>query len=283
MDTTRSTVERVGDCASADVIYIFVHGAGGSRAMFREHAAAITARVPHCGTVLLDLPGHGARHAEPCNALACIDEVLRVARNAKASRGDQAPRLIYVGGSLGGYVGMEAMKLAEFATLFDAAAILGCGQGVGRKDAGVAARLGLVAMASMPASVGKTGMVRAMVTACKANKHLDSGLVWRTCFTPGMFFDQSDAHVEILRGTDPAAGVAAFAQTGAGRRVLFMHGSKDYASNQAALNEAAGACGRAVVVTDGDHFFTHDERFFDLVMDELGRLATPGEVWGTTA
>jgi pimeloyl-ACP methyl ester carboxylesterase len=104
---------------------LFVHGGGGNRLMFAPHARALAEKSFKC--VLMDLPGHASRLDEQLSmnsACACISAVYAEHFGAVGDK-----KVCYVGGSLGGYIGME--MLGRYPHLFSGAVIAMCGQDVG--------------------------------------------------------------------------------------------------------------------------------------------------------
>ena len=192
------------------------------------------------------------------------------------AEGGRERRLYYAGASLGGYLGMEAMKRPDFVQLFDGAAIVAASQRTGSGDSSVAAQLGLVMMGSVMSTLGKTAAVKAMLSVTRSSKHLSVERTWRTALRDGFFFDKGAGQVSILKASDPLPGVKQFAQ--AGRRIVFLHGSKDHHDNAVALQREAMAAspiaGSIVTeeIAEGDHFFTHDTRHFDKVVNAIARL-----------
>jgi pimeloyl-ACP methyl ester carboxylesterase len=82
-----------------------------------------------------------------------------------------------------------------------------------------------------------------------------------------MFFGQSTQHIEILKQSNPRVSLPRFQGP-----VLFINGSKDHHDSDEVW---AGLLGRSrrLVYEGGDHFFSHDDRFADrLVQDTLDFL-----------
>eukprot|EP00291_Cryptomonas_curvata_P026623 CAMPEP_0172162628 /NCGR_PEP_ID=MMETSP1050-20130122/6784_1 /TAXON_ID=233186 /ORGANISM="Cryptomonas curvata, Strain CCAP979/52" /LENGTH=161 /DNA_ID=CAMNT_0012832653 /DNA_START=132 /DNA_END=614 /DNA_ORIENTATION=- len=108
LDFTR-TIDVLGPAAGTAPAVVFVHGGGSCRTMFLYHAREFAKQGYRC--VLLDLPGHGARMDEPLtmtSAIAAILDAVRLEAPPTAD-GRKPQKPLYIGGSLGGYIGMELL------------------------------------------------------------------------------------------------------------------------------------------------------------------------------
>lgn len=52
-------------------------------------------------------------------------------------------------------------------------------------------------------------------------------------------------------------------------RCLFINGSKDHRDSEQIWLEAAGKDSKLLVYEGADHFFSHDNRFFDRVIEDI--------------
>lgn len=89
------------------VTIIFVHGAGGSRATFREHAQMLADEYGHRG-ILVDLAGHGSRWNEECTLENCENAILEALREHCIKTAEEEAKhgnyTLLLGGSWGGYI-----------------------------------------------------------------------------------------------------------------------------------------------------------------------------------
>jgi pimeloyl-ACP methyl ester carboxylesterase len=104
-------------------IFVFVHGGSGSRTMFLEHAKELNVRYGH-GYVLLDLPGHGSLVGTPLTPDSCAETFGNVLQEC-GIKADSPEKIIYVGGSLGAYLGFRLLD--DFRDTFDGAVLMDCG------------------------------------------------------------------------------------------------------------------------------------------------------------
>ncbi|CAJ1423311.1 unnamed protein product [Effrenium voratum] len=238
--------EAVGGGGAITLVY--VHGGGGSREMFKPHARAMAAKNFRC--VLMDLPGHGARMDEELTMNSALQAIVQVIREyAPPSASGTKP--IYIGGSLGGYVGMEL--LGKFPDLVSMAIITMCGQnvGVGR---GAAASMGLWAFETILPRLGSRKIMSALIGEIRKNGHLPEEAMMECSFRPGMFFGQAMAQVQILKASDPSAALGKFPGP-----ILFVNGSKDHRDSEHLWVEKSQK-GQLIVYEGADHFFSHDDR-----------------------
>eukprot|EP00611_Tribonema_gayanum_P014936 TRINITY_DN264_c0_g1_i2.p1 TRINITY_DN264_c0_g1~~TRINITY_DN264_c0_g1_i2.p1 ORF type:complete len:450 (-),score=74.99 TRINITY_DN264_c0_g1_i2:569-1918(-) len=240
-----------------------------SRLMFARAARALAAHGARC--VLLDLPGHGARMDEPLSLDTAVDTIVATTR-AHAGSGDGGggggggggTKPIYIGGSLGGYIGMEV--LGRHPDLSGAAVILMSGQkvGVGR---GWAASAGLAVMRAFLPLMGSATVLRGLVSQARKNGHISDECLLEISLRPGMFFRQGVQQVDILAASDPLASLPKFPGP-----ILFINGSRDHHDAQDAWRAAARAA--SLIVYEGaDHFFTHDSRFEQRFIDDAWAFA----------
>jgi pimeloyl-ACP methyl ester carboxylesterase len=247
--------------------FVYVHGGGGSRQMFFEHALEMNKRHGY-GAVLLDLPGHGAKVDVPLTLDSCA-EALRTTLEAtgcleKRKDDPQHNKLVYVGGSLGAYVGFYLLD--QFRDSFDGAVLMDCGQNVG-PGASLKAKLGLVMLKWVANKYSNADLMSMMVGVSKKSK-ADYKIV-ETCFGAGNFFEQGGAQVECLKGVAPADHLPHLTFP-----ILFMNGGDDYRdSEQRWLKLCTNPKSELKTYAGGDHFFCHDTRFLDDIFDRMHDLA----------
>eukprot|EP00913_Durusdinium_trenchii_P024332 g22843.t2 len=200
---------------STGLTLLYVHGGGGCRKMFRQHAAAMVKNGFRC--VLMDLPGHGSRMDEVLTMESAINAIVKVIKQHAPLYKGVKP--VYVGGSLGGYIGMEF--LGRHPDLCSCAIITMCGQNVGL-GRGWAAGAGLWVMGTLLPKMGTRQIMSALVAQVRKNGHIPESLFMDDHLRTGMFFGQALAQVEILKETNPQAALGKF--PGA---MLFINGSQE--------------------------------------------------------
>jgi pimeloyl-ACP methyl ester carboxylesterase len=231
---------------------LFVHGGGGSRFMFLPHARDLVEKGPY-QCILLDLPGHGVKMDDPLSLQSAMDWIIEVAKK------HAGPNAVYVGGSLGGYIGMEL--LGRYPTQFKSAVITMCGQDVG-VGAGWTARVALSAFNALLPLMSSDTILNGLVKAARANGHLDADMVFETSVRTGSFFHSGKEQVKILTDSNPRKSLPLFKG-----KILFINGSKDHRDSEHIWK---GLCDGRLIVYDGaDHFFSHDDRFYNQFMNDL--------------
>lgn len=223
--------------------------------MFRQHAQAMVSKGFRC--ILLDLPGHGARMDEPLTLQSSIETIAQTIHNHTAPFNTIKP--IYIGGSLGGYIGMEFLGL--YPDLVSAAIISMCGQnvGVGR---GWAAGLGLAAFKCFIPRLSTATLLKGLVGEAKRNGHIPDASLLEIALRPGMYFGQGVEQVEILCNSNPRPSLEKFHGP-----VLFINGSKDHRDSEKVWKQAAKQ-GELIVYEGADHFFSHDTRYSSRFLDD---------------
>jgi pimeloyl-ACP methyl ester carboxylesterase len=270
--------------------FVFTHAASGCRRMFASYADYLHTHHQH-GYLLIDLPGHGTCVDLPLSLESCVEhvrEILSVCRlflldkNAAAASPE---RLIYVGASLGAYVGFHV--LAELLKdeknnnnnkedvgppqqhprrLFHGAVLMDCGQNVG-PGSGMAARFGLVVLRMLATNSSNYALMKLMLPAITKNiakdnndYHLVDGV-----FGAGMWFDQVANHVQCLQDVAPATLLPHIPIP-----ILYLNGSLDHRDCENKwLNLSAAPHSKLKVYEGGDHFFTHDRRFIDDIFAQI--------------
>jgi len=245
---------------------VFLHGGGGCRTMFRGVAAALVARAA-VRAVLVDLPGHGARMDEPLSMASAVASVrAQAAEFAPPTARGAKP--VYVGGSLGGYIGMEVLGAAPDA--FAGAVIAMAGQDVG-PGRGCAASVGMAAMGLALTWLAPATLLNAMRGAARRNGHIPAAALADT-LRPGFFFQQARAQLDVMRASDPRAALPRY-----GGPVLFVNGSRDHRDSETIWRDAAPR-GRLHVYEGADHFLSHDDRYAARFVDDI--LGLCAEAWG---
>jgi fermentation-respiration switch protein FrsA (DUF1100 family) len=52
-------------------------------------------------------------------------------------------------------------------------------------------------------------------------------------------------------------------------KFLFINGSKDYRDSEEIFLKAAGKKSKLLIYEEGDHFFSHDNRFIDRLVNDI--------------
>lgn len=234
---------------------VYVHGGGSCRVMFRQHAQALASKGLRC--VLLDLPGHGSRMEEPLSMQSAVQSITDTIR--RLAPPCRAVKPVYVGGSLGGYIGMEL--LGQEPELLSAAIITMCGQNVGL-GRGLAASMGLSMLGCVVNMLGQAMLLKGMMGQVRQNGHIPEEVVQEIALRPGMFFRQGTEQVAILRSTNPPAALARYMGP-----VLFINGSKDHRDSEHTW-KAAAEKGKLIVYEGADHFFSHDTRYSERFLQD---------------
>ncbi|KAI9016107.1 Alpha/Beta hydrolase protein [Hyaloraphidium curvatum] len=245
---------------NAQTTVFFAHGGGGCRLMFRPHARHFQSLGYRA--VVFDFPGHGALMDEPLSIESAMRRISHVFEKYGSKGPDTAD--YYVGGSLGGYIGMEF--LGKFPTMFKKAVITMCGQnvGVGR---GMMASAGLMLMGGVSNNLSSATLLSTMRQQTLANKNLDPELLMEL-LRPGFFFGQNNEQIAILRNSHPAAALERYPGP-----VLFINGSKDFRDSEEkwleASNKGNGGKSKLIVYEGADHFFSHDRRYMERFLSDM--------------
>lgn len=244
---------------------IIVHGGGGCRAMYRPLAQFLAKNGVR--SILIDLPGHGGRMREKLNIATCVETIIQTVRSLA---NDPNEKPFYLGGSFGGYVGMEA--LGAHPDAFQGAVIACARQCVGR-GAGIKASVGLWAMTQIQHVMYPKSMIDLMLKVAGNAPNLDPVLLESCSLLPGMYFHAGIEQTTTLRSTNSIPAMTKFSGP-----VLYVDGSEDHHDMDATLlalsqeNErkrnqsipalaSAPPLTTAVIYDKGDHFFSHDIRF----------------------
>ena len=173
-------------------------------------------------------------------------------------------RTIYIGASLGAYTGFHV--LGELKDRFSGAVMMDCGQNVG-PDCSLKASMGLWFLRKVSDSMDNKGMMNAMMSTVKkskANFHLVE-----TCYAGGMFFEQGPRQCDCLHAVSPAVIIPTL-----NFPILFFNGSLDYRDSEDLWLSLCKdkAHSSLKVYEDGDHFFCHDSRFVDDLIDRIDQF-----------
>mmetsp|Transcript_95 Transcript_95/g.192 ORF Transcript_95/g.192 Transcript_95/m.192 type:complete len:347 (-) Transcript_95:56-1096(-) len=240
-----------------NITLLWVHASGGSRAMFRPHASTLAQKGYR--SILMDLPGHGTLVETTLTLNSCVETVKQILDQECSSH--KPSQIIYIGGSLGAYVGFYI--LGELKTRFGGAILMDCGQNVG-PDCSLKARAGVWFLRKLSGSMSNKTMMGVMVGAVekKADYH-----TIECCFSGGMFFQQGPAQCDCMHTVAPSNIILTLDVP-----ILFFNGTGDYRDSE---NKWLALCkdkrSSLKVYEGGDHFFCHDLRFVD---DMLHRMDT---------
>ena len=275
----------------SDIVFVFVHGGAGSRAMFRKHADILVDKYHHT-CLLLDLPGHGSLVDTPLTLDSCVDVVskLMTYHDEDETHSDlqqlwkeKNKTVIYVGGSLGAYVGFYILnKIISVSSssssstnhrnqihhTFHGAILLDCGQNVG-PGASIQAQLGLILLNYIGTHKSNVQLMSLMQGIISKKSKADFYLQ-ETSFGSGMFFQQASAQVSCLKQVEPAILIPTLPIP-----ILYMNGSEDYRDSEKKwLQLCQDQEGSSLKVYEkGDHFFTHDRRFVNDMIERWNNFA----------
>lgn len=158
------------------------------------------------------------------------------------------------------------MSWSAFLIYFDLFAFLFTSQNVG-PGASLKARAGLVFL-SWCGRHWSNATITGMMLSIAKKSPADYKLI-ETCFGAGMFFDQAHEQVECLKAVAPAEYIPRLLFP-----LLFMNGSEDYRdSEEKWLELSTNKSSTLKVYIGGDHFFTHDKRFVDDILERLDNLS----------
>ncbi|KAG7372153.1 alpha/beta fold family hydrolase [Nitzschia inconspicua] len=214
--------------------FLMVHGGGGSRAMFRPHAEILSTKGFR--SILIDLPDHGSLVEMPLTLDSCATTVEEVLDKEKLDK----RHVIYVGGSLGAYNGFYVLE--KLKDRFYGAVLMDCEH------------------------------VRLMQTMAGISKKSPAN--WKlveSAFGAGIFFDQAVQQIECLHSVQPADHIPPY-----NFPILFFNGSEDYRDSEDKWLRLCKDQQRSSlkVYEGGDHFFSHDSRFVDDVIDKMARFSS---------
>jgi pimeloyl-ACP methyl ester carboxylesterase len=238
------------------ITLLFAHGGGGNRAMFRAHAKVLAEKYGY-RCILPDFPGHGTLVDKPLSPDTCADTIQSVLEQYNLKPGDKT---IYIGGSLGAYVGFHVLKKHQ--EYFKGAILLDCGQNVG-PGASLKATVGLWFLKEVTKHLSNKSITNLMMTATEKSP-ADYKLV-ETSYGSGFAFQQGTQQVECLKEVAPAKIIPELDLP-----ILFFNGSEDYRDSE---DKWLALCkdkrSELKVYDKGDHFFTHDSRFVDDMLERF--------------
>lgn len=143
-----------------------------------------------------------------------------------------------------------------------------------RRSASGAAGAGLVLLQTLVRVLPPATLLGGLVSQAKGNGHISREDLLELALRPGMFFQSGVEQVEVLRGTNPRAALAAFA----GKPVLFVNGSLDHRDGERVWLAAAGPRAQLITYEGGDHFFSHDSRFAQRLADDVAAFCARNEL-----
>uniref|UniRef100_A0A6B2L9Q0 FYVE-type domain-containing protein n=1 Tax=Arcella intermedia TaxID=1963864 RepID=A0A6B2L9Q0_9EUKA len=230
---------------------ILVHGGSTCRAMWSYHVKEWS-KYMRC--YCIDLPGHGSLMHQKLSMDAAVDYIIKFVTDTIP----QKP-VLYIGGSLGGYIGMEV--IGKRSDLFYAAVIADAGQNVG-KDASLAAKVGLTLMELM-SSMSNDTLLKFLMAQCKT---VDQEVLENTAIRPGMYFNSASDQVAVLEKSNPFVSLPKFQGP-----IMFANGTMDHRDSEAvwqALSKNA-----KLKLYHGDHFFLSDKVNFPLFVEDVLQFA----------
>eukprot|EP01125_Pyxidicula_operculata_P015385 TRINITY_DN5213_c0_g1_i2.p1 TRINITY_DN5213_c0_g1~~TRINITY_DN5213_c0_g1_i2.p1 ORF type:complete len:280 (-),score=23.84 TRINITY_DN5213_c0_g1_i2:221-1060(-) len=181
---------------SDGIVLLMVHGGSASRKMWHYHIAEWS---KHFKCYSIDLPGHGSLMEKQLSMDIACDYI-----SAFIEKNIIDKKVIYVGASLGGYIGMEL--IGRYPHLFHAAVIVDAGQNVG-EGCSMAAKAGLFLMdfvvSHVPADKVLSGFVGSV-------KNVDPEVIDTIALRPGMYFHTGPLQVEVLRESKPLKSLPLF-------------------------------------------------------------------------
>jgi pimeloyl-ACP methyl ester carboxylesterase len=262
LDFTKKTYEEINSepaTTGKGITLVMVHGGGASRAMFAPHARRLAERGFRC--ILVDLPGHGTLEDVPLTLDSCVETVGQVYQECKLVQ----KSTIYIGVSLGAYAGFYILDRLKEA--FCGAVLLDCGQNVG-PDCSLKARIGMWALKMAAGNLSNKSLMNSMVSISRKSP-AQYKLVEST-FGAGMFFQQAGtAFPECMHSVSPAEHISQFEFP-----ILFANGSEDHRDSETRwLEKCRDKRSSLKVYEGGDHFFTHDARFFEDLLDRVDKFS----------
>jgi hypothetical protein len=149
--------------------------------------------------------------------------------------------------------------------LFSAAVIGDCGQNIG-PGRGFPAACGMRIMGLFASMMSNMTMMKGFAKIVASEKNLDEGMLLRTTFQAGFFFQKGPGIIKALSSIAPAVYIPRFPGP-----FFFANGSKDYHDSQ---DKWLSSCtnkdrSKLSVYNNGDHFFSHDVRFYEQFCQEI--------------
>jgi pimeloyl-ACP methyl ester carboxylesterase len=254
---TYDIVNPTTSTASGDAVMtlIMVHGGGASRALYRPYAELLAAKG--YSSILVDLPGHGSLVEQVLSLDECVKVVTNILYENKLSK----EQTVYVGGSLGAYIGFYVLE--KLKDRFCGAVLMDCGQNVG-PHCSIKASLGIWFLRMATKSLSNKGLMGAMVGVTK--KSPANWKLVESAFGAGNFFDQGHEQIECMHTVDPSIHIPSYDFP-----VLFFNGSEDHRDSEDWWLSLCKDQERSSlkVFEGGDHFFSHDTRFYGDVIERM--------------
>jgi pimeloyl-ACP methyl ester carboxylesterase len=262
--TTYDIIEPAADAKNIlNTTLLWVHGGGGCRKMFLPHAVYLSKQGYR--SILMDLPGHGTLVDTKLTLDECVTTVQSIlhkeCKNDNSDNNGTPRKIVYIGGSLGAYVGFYILE--KLKKHFSSAILMDCGQNVG-PDCSLKARLGIWFLRKLSSKMSNKALMGAMIGAVQKSK-ADYHLV-ETSFGAGCFFQQGGSQCDCLHTVTPAQIIPNLDFP-----ILFFNGSEDYRDSE---EKWLKLCRRKdlsslKVYEGGDHFFCHDSRFVHNMLDRI--------------
>jgi pimeloyl-ACP methyl ester carboxylesterase len=247
---------------TSNAVFCFVHGATCTRQAFHHHALDLKKKFGH-SSILLDLPGHGSLVKTPLT-LSTATQTIKSALQECATL-TKGKKMIYVGASLGGYIGFYALK--ELQDQFHAAVIIAAGQNVG-PGASFKTRMGLFGLHYVGKSMTNAALMKRMWGEMKKSK------IWYhllpTTLGAGMFLDQAPAILTCLKQVEPATLLPAYADK---MPIVYINGRDDNRDSETTWMSFSTAKGSDLhVYPEVGHFFPPDEKFDEYILTCMDAL-----------
>mmetsp|Transcript_12120 Transcript_12120/g.14793 ORF Transcript_12120/g.14793 Transcript_12120/m.14793 type:complete len:380 (-) Transcript_12120:90-1229(-) len=262
--------------SSSPIVFVFAHGMGGNKANFRGHAQEMFDRFGH-KSILFDFPGHGSRESEEITLESCaiaLKEALKNSgiiyslpyENENNDNYTTKNKLIYVGASFGAYIGFYL--LSKFKKLFSGAVLMSCGHDMTKPRVGIGIWIfGIITSRMSNLQFMSLYTKKAGVEVSRDYIKIDYSSMLRG----GVFFEQSSKMFDCMQSVNPADYIPHLSFP-----LLYLNGSNDWGranSDKRWLKMSIDQDNsRLKVYYGGDHFFSHDSRFFDDVINEINRF-----------
>lgn len=203
---------------------------------------------------MIDLPAHGARFKEDLTIDACLQAIKEAIQLCRTKD------FTIIGGSLGGYILMEF--LGREPTLCQSAVVMMAGQDVG-VHRGMAASFGLWAMGKAFSFLSQASGAKQFMRAASKNPYLNRAMI-EELSKSGTYFKHYEQNIALLKSTDPRLNLSK-----GKAKCLFINGEKDYRNSEDIWLQSAGEGSKLIVYEGADHFFSHDNRFFERLIDDI--------------
>jgi hypothetical protein len=163
--------------------------------------------------------------------------------------------------------------LEQLKDFFCGAVLIDVGQNVG-PDCSMKAKFGLWLLRFLSTKMSNEGLMKTLLKVT-----IKSPADWKlieSTFGAGMFFADSEAQIQCLHSISPANHIPSYSFP-----VIFLNGSEDHRDSEEKWLRLCKDQERSYlkVYEGGDHFFSHDSRFYQDIldrMDEFARQLSPG-------